>query len=90
MPSVGYKVSGQKMGSRFGLSHRQGRAISKEMAPANNAQYGAPKPYAAMKRRHAKVCKHPRLRDEGYGNPETGCIDLFCPDCGYHYHQVLY
>ena len=31
-----------------------------------------------------------RLIDESYGNPETGCIDMYCERCDWGYHQTLY
>jgi len=29
------------------------------------------------------------LEDEGYANPESGCIDMVCQRCGYSYGRVV-
>lgn len=92
MASEGYKVPGKKMQSRFGLSHRAQRAMWKGFArsaqqPEHNRMSHH---YSMLSKRRAKLCKHPHMRDDGYGGPESGCIDLHCPDCGYSHRVVLY
>lgn len=40
----------------------------------------------------AAVCKvrgHAWV-DNGYGGPESGCIDMHCTRCGHGYHVTLY
>ena len=31
-----------------------------------------------------------RIVDSSYGGPESGCVDLHCTRCGYHYNVTLY
>lgn len=31
-----------------------------------------------------------RIVDSSYGGTESGCVDLHCDRCGYHYHVTLY
>lgn len=84
--SNNYRVSGQKMTSRFGESHKQMRAHAKYVAQ----HWSEGKSPRMLSKRLAKKCTHPRMQDHGYGGPESGCIDLHCPDCGYGHHVTLY
>jgi hypothetical protein len=86
-----YRVPGKKMTSRFGMSHRELRAVTKYHAAyyAGHPDYKA-KHYESLPKRLAKKCKHPKMRDEGYGGPNSGCIDLHCPHCGFSHHVNLY
>lgn len=37
-----------------------------------------------------QYCTHPHMVDEGYAGPDSGSIDLYCPDCHASYHHQLY
>ena len=86
----GYKVPGAKMTSRFGLSHSANRAGNKFQAMHCDPEQlkGSRLKYAT--KRLAKKCKHKRLVDESYGGPESGCVSLYCKDCGWCSHTTLY
>lgn len=91
--SNNYRVSGKKLNSRFGMSVREDRQMTKIYAKYDQSWRGgeyAPAPQPKLSRRKLKTCNHPRMRDYGGGGPESGYIDLRCPDCGYSYHETLY
>jgi hypothetical protein len=44
--------------------------------------------YAQAKRKCAKIGH--RIVDSSTGGPESGCIDIHCARCGYHYNVTLY
>lgn len=94
MASIGYKVPGKKMQSRFGMSHRAIRAHDKSAAifyqGAPKEIYDSGKHYNVLSKRLAKKCKHERMVDHGHGGPDGGCIDLHCARCGFSHHHVLY
>ena len=35
------------------------------------------------------VCDH-YWKDESYGGPDSGCIDMTCTKCGASFHETLY
>jgi hypothetical protein len=92
MSSEGYKVPGAKMRSRFGTSHSQMRSQGRAYMQSC-AAYGEPvkpKPYLQLPKRLAKRCAHTRMVDSSRGGPESGCIELHCPTCGFSFHETLY
>lgn len=38
---------------------------------------------------HCAILSH-NFRDDSYGGPEGGCIELTCTRCGYGFHHTLY
>ncbi len=86
MASVGYKVSGKKMESRFGMSHKAMRAMNKYMAPF---QEPGPRNHGLSKRL-AKKCQHENMVDDSYGGPESGCVAAHCTRCGYSFRHIMY
>lgn len=78
-----YKVSGKKMTSRFGWSHKACRLMAKNIG-------GGPAPHYTLSKRLAKKCTHKRWVDDGYGGHDGGCAAGHCKDCGYSYHHTLY
>lgn len=78
-------IPGKKMTSRFGISHRQARAMNREFW-----QPGGRKHYEMLSKRLAKRCKHPKMVDDSYGGPESGCMAAHCPRCGFSFDHTLY
>jgi hypothetical protein len=93
--SNNYKVPGTKMTSRFDWSHRQMRDHARYVATHWYGDSNGPvpkrsKPYAILSKRRAKKCKHPKMVDDSYGTPESGCVAGHCLRCGWSFHHTLY
>ena len=85
-----YRVAGKKMESRFGLSHKDARALAKSEAMFYQQCPAAQRTLKYATKRLAKKCMHLHMIDTSHGGPESGTMSGFCKDCGWSYRHALY
>lgn len=88
--SNGYKVSGEKMTSRFGMSHKQNRDMNAGWAKMMG---DGPAPQRSLKystKRLQKKCQHKRMIGDGWAGPDSGGEGFTCKDCGYSWSCTYY
>ena len=89
--SNGYKVPGQKMTSRFGLSNKGKKLEQKAESiywASVRREPGSSKHHAPL--RVLKTCQHKKWVDTSWGGPESGGMSGHCKICGYSFRHTMY